>query len=116
MNHTILCPTDKTFRISTYLITAAVLGALAYLSFISFFPSTSSHKSTTRKQASNTATAQAQTPSGGYDDEWIPEHHRKKTKGGKRENEPSGDERSGTSGNEAVASDSVKQRRKARKA
>ena len=58
---------------------------------------------------------QAQTPSGGYDDDWIPEHHRKRVKGVKRDTDVSGDERSGASGSEAV-SDSGKQRRRAKKA
>ena len=102
--------------ITTYLITAAGLGTAVYFSFVSFFAGTVARKSsgTSRKQAS-IAVTQAQANSGGYDDEWIPEHHRKKAKGGKRDTDASGDDRSG-SGSEVISSDGMKQRRKGKKA
>jgi len=64
---------------STYLIVLGIFGGGAYFAFISFFPKS--------KKPRVTATARIDAPvpivatnSGGYEEEWIPEHHLKKTK------------------------------------
>jgi hypothetical protein len=82
--------------ISTYLVIALIFGALSYLVFLSFFPATK--KSRSKKPATSAPSVASSTAvAGGYEEEWIPEHHIKKTKAGKRKNgvATSGDEQSG---------------------
>ena len=96
------------FRITTYLITAAFLGGLGYFAWISFGPKAKK----TRKPAPTKATISAPvgkvtaTGAGGYEEEWIPEHHLKgrKTKKGALS---SGDELSAT---EASGAESKKKK------
>jgi hypothetical protein len=76
----------------------AIFGGLLYIAYLSFVPQ--SKKSRSKKPApSSTSTQSATTTAtstGGYQEEWIPEHHLKKSKSGKKAPEFA----SGTSGDE----------------
>jgi len=82
--------------VSTYLIVAALLGGLTYFAYLTFIP----HSKKPRKAAVTISapvdTVTATTP-GGYQEEWIPEHHLKKPKSGRKQSGVviSGDELSG---------------------
>jgi len=65
---------------------------VAYFAYLSFFPQKKTRK-TTVSVSVGTVTA---TTARGYQEEWIPEHHIKKSKSGKKSGAPSGDETSGT--------------------
>lgn len=89
------------------MITAAFLGGLGYFAFITFFPKAKK----TRKPVTASGGKQAisapvgsvtASGAGGYEEEWIPEHHLKPRGGKKRAGNTSGDEVSGgeTSGTE----------------
>lgn len=93
-----------------------LLGGLSYFAYFSFVPQPK--KTRSRKAADpvsvgapvGTVTA---TGAGGYQEEWIPEHHLKKTKAGKKSGLTSG-----TSGDElsgAEASVTEGKRRKGKK-
>jgi hypothetical protein len=93
--------------ISTYLIVAAMFGALAYFAFISVVPQPKKSKSKKAPApAPNTAGPDATTTgANAYQEEWIPEHHLKKAKGSKKKtgvvisgDDQSGQETSGTEG------------------
>ena len=83
------------------MITAAFLGGLGYLAFVTFFPKTKkARKPVTAsggKQAISSPVGVTATGTGGYEEEWIPEHHLKKPKQRKTRasGAPSGDETSG---------------------
>ncbi|KAF9000621.1 hypothetical protein BDQ17DRAFT_1359240 [Cyathus striatus] len=83
--------------LSTYLIVAGILGGLVYLAYLSFVPQskkTRSKKATVPSVSSPIGSVTA-TGAGGYQEEWIPEHHLRKTKSKKQV-----DAVSGTSGDE----------------
>jgi len=63
----------------TYLIVSAILGGIIYAAYVTFIPQP---KKPRRKQAApSDATASTATATGiGYQEEWIPEHHLKKSK------------------------------------
>jgi len=67
--------------LSTYLVTAALLGGLVYAAFISFGPKRSTRK---KRPAPSSVSAPVgavtATGAGGYQEEWIPEHHMRKPK------------------------------------
>jgi len=95
--------------LNTYLMTALILGAGGYYAVLSFFPSTSKPK---RKRVSRPSEVKITSPVGtvkasgvGYQEEWIPEHHLKQTRGSKKANTDtvlsSGDEKGTTSGGES---------------
>jgi len=67
--------------LSTYLVTAALLGGLLYAAFISFGPKRSTRK---KRPAPSSVSAPVgavtATGAGGYQEEWIPEHHMRKPK------------------------------------
>jgi hypothetical protein len=70
--------------VSTYLIVAVFLGGLTYVAYITFIP----HSKKPRKNPASAPVkmvAAAAAPSGGYQEEWIPEHHLKKPKSGKKQ-------------------------------
>lgn len=72
------------------MIVSAILGSVAYLAYLSFFP---------QKKARKTAVSApvGTTTAGGYQEEWIPEHHIKKSKSDKKKGGATGgDETSGT--------------------
>ncbi|KAG6861991.1 hypothetical protein C0995_008178 [Termitomyces sp. Mi166 len=68
--------------ITTYLMVAAILGGLTYLAYLNFIPQPK--KSHSKKVSPSTApsatSTAAATSAGGYQEEWIPEHHLKKSK------------------------------------
>jgi hypothetical protein len=77
----------------------AILGGLGYVAYLSFVPQTKQKKAVPTSTPESTVTA---TGAGGYQEEWIPEHHLRKTKARKgRGVVSSGDEQSGVSGAEA---------------
>ncbi|KAJ7762716.1 hypothetical protein DFH07DRAFT_813191 [Mycena maculata] len=67
--------------ISTYIVTAALLGGLVYLAYQTFGPKRSRPR---RKPAASAVSAPVgavtATGAGGYQEEWIPEHHMRKPK------------------------------------
>ena len=64
-----------------------MLGGLGYFAYIQFFPrAKKSRKAAAPPKAaiSSPVGKVTATGSGGYEEEWIPEHHLKKTRAGKR--------------------------------
>ncbi|KIY66535.1 hypothetical protein CYLTODRAFT_423322 [Cylindrobasidium torrendii FP15055 ss-10] len=84
--------------ISTYLIVLAIFGGIGYIAYLQFVPQPKKVKRIAVSEPVGTVTA---TGAGGYQEEWIPDHHIRKTKG-KKTGATSGDELSGgeTSGTE----------------
>jgi len=83
--------------LSTYAIVAAFLGGLCYLAYSTFVPQ--AKKSRSKKTAAvsvSTPGAVTATGAGGYQEEWIPEHHLRKSKSSKKRSGAA----SGTSGDE----------------
>ncbi|KAF8802534.1 hypothetical protein BYT27DRAFT_7173045 [Phlegmacium glaucopus] len=84
--------------LSTYAIVAAFLGGLCYLAYSTFAPQ--SKKSRSKKapavSVSSSVSAVTATGAGGYQEEWIPEHHLRKSKSSKKQAGAA----SGTSGDE----------------
>jgi len=64
---------------TTYLIVFGIIGGAGYFAFLSFFPKSKKPKVAAPPAVSAPAGISA-TNSGGYEEEWIPEHHLKKTK------------------------------------
>ncbi|PPQ70049.1 hypothetical protein CVT26_013373 [Gymnopilus dilepis] len=101
--------------LSTYAMVAGILGGLAYLAYNTFVPQTKKvrgKKASTASVSAPVGTVTA-TGSGGYQEEWIPEHHLRKTKSSKKQGAVSG-----TSGDElsgAETSGTEGKRRKGRK-
>lgn len=93
---------------STYAIVAAMFVGLAYLAYTTFVPQSKKPraKKPTTDAVSAPVGAVTATGAGGYQEEWIPEHHLRKTKSSKKQSGAlsgtSGDELSGveTSGTE----------------
>ncbi|TFK40238.1 hypothetical protein BDQ12DRAFT_680565 [Crucibulum laeve] len=94
--------------LSTYLVVATLLGGLSYFAYFTFVPQ--SKKTRAKKPAASSVSAPVgpvtATGAGGYQEEWIPVHHLKKPKSGRKQSGvisgTSGDELSGgeTSGTE----------------
>jgi len=84
----------------TYLIVLGILGGAGYFAFLSFFPKSTKKPKVTAPQEAGAPAAVTATSSGGYEEEWIPEHHLKKTKKGTvtSDAETSGGEASGKEG------------------
>lgn len=89
-------------RLITYLIIAGAFGAVIYAAYLSFVPQPKKSK---RKVAApsdvSTPVTVTATGAGGYQEEWIPEHHLKKSKKGgaiTSDGETSGGEASGKEG------------------
>ncbi|KAI9000525.1 hypothetical protein BD414DRAFT_429966 [Trametes punicea] len=61
---------------TTYLVVAGLLGGLAYYLYTTFVPQPKKRKTPRVSAPVGTVTA---TGAGGYQEEWIPEHHLKKT-------------------------------------
>lgn len=80
--------------LSTYLMVAGLLGGLTYFAYLSFFPQTKKPRKAAVSAPVGPVTA---TAAGGYQEEWIPDHHIKKTKSGRKQGGvvSSGDELSG---------------------
>lgn len=66
-------------RWTTYLIVLGILGGGVYFTYLSFLPKSKKPKVVAPTGASAPVPIAA-TNSGGYEEEWIPEHHLKKTK------------------------------------
>ena len=84
---------------TTYLIVAGILGTAGYFTYLSYAPPPKRQR--TKKSSVSTPVSVTATGAGGYQEEWVPEHHLKKTKAG-RKGAASGDDLSGgeTSGAE----------------
>jgi len=88
-------------RWTTYLIVIGILGGAGYLAFLSIFPKPKSKKpKAAAPPEGSTPVAITATSSGGYEEDWIPEHHLKKAKKGTitSDAETSGGEASGKEG------------------
>ncbi|KAH6909051.1 hypothetical protein BKA70DRAFT_1277305 [Coprinopsis sp. MPI-PUGE-AT-0042] len=98
MDVTVIEPPFSVFDIKlilTYLIVAALLGGAGYLAYDAYFPQPKAKKA--KKQEVSAPVTVTATGAGGYQEEWIPEHHLKKTKSKKTAGlaATSGDELSG---------------------
>jgi len=89
--------------LTTYAIVAVFLAGLVYIAYRSFVPQSKKSKSKkpTASSVSSPVGVVTATGTGGYQEEWIPEHHLRKAKPGKK-NTVGGEELSGgeTSGAE----------------
>lgn len=66
---------------TTYLMVFGILGGGAYLAFLSYFPAPRPKRSRVAVPSEGSGPVPvAATSSGGYEEEWIPEHHLKKQK------------------------------------
>lgn len=96
-------------RLSTYLVVTGILGGLLYVAFLSFVPQSkktwSKRPAVSSTPSSTSATA---TGAGIYDEDWIPEHHLRKTK---KKSGPA----SGTSGDELSGGETSGAESKSRK-
>lgn len=88
-------------RLSTYVIVAAFFAGLTYLAYCSYVPQKRSKSRKAASSAGAPAGAATATGAGGFQEEWIPEHHFRKSKSSKKTG-TGGDELSGgdTSGAE----------------
>ena len=86
-------------RWTTYLIVIGILGGAGYLAFLSLFPKPKSKRPKVAAPPDTPIPITA-TGSGGYEEEWIPEHHLKKAKKGTitSDADTSGGEASGKEG------------------
>ncbi|KAF5381976.1 hypothetical protein D9615_004294 [Tricholomella constricta] len=84
--------------VSTYLMVAAIFGGLSYLAYFNLVPQPKKSRSKKTPAVSSPVGAVTATGAGGYQEEWIPEHHLRKTKKGASgaASGPSGDELSGS--------------------
>ncbi|KAG1882231.1 hypothetical protein F4604DRAFT_1577643, partial [Suillus subluteus] len=89
--------------LSTYLIVFAALGGVSYAAYSAYVPSQKPKRKRPTQVSAPVGTVTA-SGSGGYQEEWIPEHHLKKTKGKKTKSdnvvvsEESSSEANGTEG------------------
>ncbi|KAK0193678.1 hypothetical protein F5146DRAFT_1031796 [Armillaria mellea] len=85
--------------LSTYLVVSLIFGGIAYFAYLSFVPQSKKPRRTAASVSAPVGSVTA-TGAGGYQEEWIPEHHLRKK--GKKGGPASGDELSGgeTSGTE----------------
>ena len=91
----------------------AILGGLIYVAYLSFVPQTKQKKTVPVSKPETTVTA---TGTGGYHEEWIPEHHLRKTKARKgRGAVSSGDEQSGVSGAEVSGTEGKRRSNRVKK-
>ncbi|KAH9966253.1 hypothetical protein BGW80DRAFT_1342852 [Lactifluus volemus] len=103
--------------LSTYAIVFAILGGLGYVTYCSFAPQPKQKKRAPPPPDSvpTASTVTATGSGGGYQEEWIPEHHLRKAKARKAGSAvSSGDEKSAPSGGEASASGTEGKRRSSR--
>nr|GAT61076.1 predicted protein [Mycena chlorophos] len=72
--------------ITTYLMTAALLGGLGYVGYLQFGPKPRKTKKRVAAPADVSAPVGSVTATGagGYQEEWIPEHHMRKPKTGRK--------------------------------
>jgi len=86
--------------ISTYLIVLGLVGGISYFAYLTYVPQTKKSRRKTRPSPSEVSAPVGPVTAssgGGYQEEWIPEHHLKKTRAGKGKKGAvsSGDELSG---------------------
>ncbi|KAI0787873.1 hypothetical protein C8Q74DRAFT_1254505 [Fomes fomentarius] len=93
--------------LSTYLVVTGILGGLGFYVYSTLAPQPKKRKSP--QQVSAPVGVVTATGAGGYQEEWIPEHHLKKSKKTKVTGAASGDETSG------IESGTEGKRRKAKK-
>jgi len=110
---TVVEPSFSIFDIKlllTYLIVLGIFGGAGYLTYQSYFPQTTkkAKKANTASITSPVGTVKA-TGAGGYQEEWIPEHHLRKNK------KASGTATSGDEFSASEASGTEGKRRKGRK-
>ena len=105
---------NRVSSLSTYAIVLAILSGLGYVTYLSFMPQPKQKKTVPISAPESTATA---TGAGGYQEEWIPEHHLRKTKARKAGGTAlsSGDEQSGQSGAEASGTEGKRRSSRLRK-
>ncbi|EKM78673.1 hypothetical protein AGABI1DRAFT_114284 [Agaricus bisporus var. burnettii JB137-S8] len=99
---------------STYLVVAGLLGGLSYFAYMTFVPQPKKRSKKAAPVVSAPVGTVTATGSGGYQEEWIPEHHLRKGKKTKQ----TGGVTSGTSADEmsgADASGTEGKKRKGRK-
>ncbi|KAK0450077.1 hypothetical protein EV421DRAFT_1899594 [Armillaria borealis] len=86
--------------LTTYLVVSLIFGGIAYVAYLSFVPQSKKPRRTAASVSAPVGSVTA-TGAGGYQEEWIPEHHLRKNKA-KKGGPASGDELSGgeTSGAE----------------
>lgn len=92
-----------------------MIGGVSYYTFLTLAPQTKKPRSKAGAQPRTPVSATA-TGAGGYEEEWIPEHHLKKTRAGTSKKQSTAV--SGTSGDDhsgAEASGAEGKRRKGRK-
>lgn len=86
------------------MVVSALLGSVAYFAYLSFFPQKKTRKTAVSAPVGTVTASTA----GGYQEEWIPEHHIKKSKSGKKKG-------GATSGDETSGAESDVKKRKAKK-
>ncbi|KAL0954651.1 hypothetical protein HGRIS_003603 [Hohenbuehelia grisea] len=84
----------------TYLIVAGFFGGLVYFAYLTFVPQPKKTRAKKQSISAPTGTVTA-TGAGGYQEEWIPEHHLRKPKSARKESGVV----SGTSGDELTGGD-----------
>ncbi|KAJ3510124.1 hypothetical protein NLJ89_g4859 [Agrocybe chaxingu] len=95
--------------LSTYAIVAAILGGLSYLAYRTFVPQTKKPRGKKASAPSVSAPVGTVTATGvgGYQEEWIPEHHLRKGKSSKKQGATSG-----TSGDELSIAEATEGKKK----
>lgn len=59
---------------------AVILGGVSYYAYLTYAPAPKAKKPKRRQEVSAPAATATGTSAGGYEEEWIPEHHLKKPK------------------------------------
>ncbi len=85
------------FRWSTYLVVAGLFGGLSYFAYLTFVPQPKKRTKKSATAVSAPVGVVTATGTGGYEEEWIPEHHLRK---GKKTKQAGSGAVSGTSGDE----------------
>ncbi|CAA7266917.1 unnamed protein product [Cyclocybe aegerita] len=100
--------------LSTYAIVAAILGGLSYLAYRTFVPQTKKPrgKKVSAPSVSAPVGTVTATGAGGYQEEWIPEHHLRKGKSSKKQGATSGTSGDELSTAEATATEGKKKKGK----
>ncbi|KAF9453456.1 hypothetical protein P691DRAFT_780934 [Macrolepiota fuliginosa MF-IS2] len=98
---------------STYLVVAGLLGGLSYFAYLTFVPQPKKRTKRPAPIVSAPVGAVTATGAGGYQEEWIPEHHLRKGKKSKQTGALSGTSADELSGAEASGAEGRK--RKGRK-
>ncbi|KAI0291908.1 hypothetical protein B0F90DRAFT_1774052 [Multifurca ochricompacta] len=99
--------------LSTYAIVLTILSGLGYATYLSFVPQPKQKKKLPATAPASTVTV---TGAGGYQEEWIPENHLRKSKARKVGGVvSSGDEKSGLSGGEASGAEGKRHGNRLRK-